>query len=167
MIDRKRKIMLAVLGVLLVAGLCAMAFWPTNIRQQETQPASQTVSIDQPKTERKKKNDTASVLRPEQVCEQVAPKALVAYVTDSPDRPAKLQQYFTKDAKGLDILVSGIRPQPAQIFTGYLAFGRNDDTAICNVWTGLESPWILSSSYRRSDGWKIMQIEGPSKGGYR
>lgn len=161
MIDRKHKLALAALGAIIVVGLLAMAFWPTDIRQQEARPASQTISIDRPKTERKKKRDVVRVLKPEQVCEQVAPKALTTYVTNSPDRSTKLRQYFTEDAKGLDVPVSDIQPQPAQTFTGYLAFGRGNDTAICNVWTGLESPWRLIFKYRRNNEWKVMQVESP------
>ncbi|MDF7641480.1 hypothetical protein PT279_07770 [Bifidobacterium sp. ESL0784] len=164
MIDRKRKLALAALGMFVVLGLCLMAFWPTNIQKQETRPAPNSISIDKPKTENGKKSHAASVLKPEQVCEQVAPKALATYVTDGPDRSTKLQQYFIKDAKGLDMPVSDIQSQPAPIFTGYLAFGRDNDTAICNVWTGLESPWCLVFSYQRSNGWKIALVEGPSQG---
>lgn len=165
MIDRKRKLALAALGAIIVVGLLAMAFWPTGMRQQGAQPASQAISIEGPKTEQKKKRDVVRVLKPEQVCEQVAPKALTAYVTDSPNRSTKLKQYFVKDAKGLDIPVSEIQPQPAQTFTGYLAFGQDHDTAVCNVWTGLESPWRLTFHYRQTNSWKSRQVEGPIQNG--
>lgn len=161
MIDRKRKLALVALSVVIVVGLLAMAFWPTDMHRQETRPDVQTISIDRPKTEQKKRDDAVRVLKPEQVCEQVAPKALTAYVTDSPNRPEKLGQYFAKDAEGLGIPVSDIQPQPARTFTGYLAFGRDDDTAICNVWTGLESSWRLIFDYYENGGWKIIQCEGP------
>lgn len=165
MIDRKRKLVLAALGMLVVASLCLMAFWATDIQKQGTRPAPNSISVDRPKTEHRKKSDVVRILKPEQVCEQIAPKALTVFVTDSPDRTKKLGQYFAKDAKGLDVPVSGIQPQPAQTFTGYLAFGRDNDTAICNVWTGLESPWRIFFKYNEIIGWKSEQIEGPGQDG--
>lgn len=167
MIDRKRRLALAALGVLVVAGLCLMAFWPTDLQKRETRPAPNSISIDKPKNENRKNSHVVRILKPEQVCEQMAPKALTAYVTDNPNRPKKLKQYFAKDAKGLDVPVSDIQLQPAEIFTGYLAFGRDNDTAICNVWTGLESPWHINFNYRQADGWKITRIEGALQGAYK
>lgn len=160
MIDRKRRLALAVFGILVVVGLCLMTFWPTDLQKRETRPAPNSISIDKPKTENRKNSHKSNVLKPEQVCEQVAPEALAAYVTDSPNRPKKLERYFTKDARGLDVPVSDIQPQPAPTFTGYLAFGRDNDTAICNVWTGLESPWRLTLNHQ-SNSWEVTQIESP------
>lgn len=91
----------------------------------------------------------------------MAPKALTIYATDNPNRPKKLEQYFTKDAKGLDVPVSDIQPQPAEIFTSYLAFGRDNDTAICNIWSDLESLCqLVFRNYSQTGAWKITLVYG-------
>lgn len=104
---------------------------------------------------------------PLDLCAKTAPKAVRAYVTDSPDRKRLLRRYFTPRAGGLNIPVSDIAPQPAAEFAGFLNEGTPRATATCSVSTGLESPWILDYEYSADSGWLCTSIAGPMNQAYK
>lgn len=98
------------------------------------------------------------------VCADLAPRALRAYVTDSPDRDGALREMFTADAAGLSIPASRIMSQPLDTFTGFLVSG-DGRTATCAVATGLASAWTMTYEY--DDGrWLCSAVAGPLDGAY-
>ena len=100
------------------------------------------------------------------VCEDIAPKATKAYVTDSIDRDRQVGRFFAKDAAGLNIPISRIARQPDVEFAGGLNTG-DDTTATCSVHTGLESPWTLTYRWTPDTGWRCTGIQGPIDGAYK
>lgn len=103
--------------------------------------------------------------KPLEVCEQLAPKATIAYTTKNTDRDTLLKQYFTDDAQGLNIPASRIQPQPDVTPAGGMQTG-DATRAVCSVWTGLESPWTLTWRWDEHNGWKCTAINGPLDGAY-
>lgn len=97
-------------------------------------------------------------------CVDLAPRTLKAYMGE--DRSRLKGPWFTEDAQGLDVPVSGIAPQPVETFTGSLNTGADRSMAVCSVWTGLESPWILQYRYTNEAGWLAVMVQGPAEGAY-
>lgn len=97
-------------------------------------------------------------------CTDLAPRTLRAYMDG--DRSRLKGSWFTEDAQGLDVPASGIARQPLDAFTGTMNAGSDRSTAVCSVWTGLESPWVVQYRYTNEAGWLAVMVQGPAEGAY-
>lgn len=171
--SRKQKLLLAALAAGLAAAILLIGWLMGHVsgRTAGPAPASAAPSAAAPKSRRHApaKPDPALLDgSPERLCEQAAPRAAKAYVTDSPQRRRLLRAYFKPDAKGLETPVSRILPQPAKTFTGAMNTGEARQHAVCSVYTGLKSsPWMLEFDWADGHGWQGTSIEGPIDGAYR
>lgn len=102
---------------------------------------------------------------PLEVCERLAPEATAAYTGKGADRDRLIARYFTSDAQGLNVPADRIAEQPDVPASGGLNVG-DSTTAVCSVWTGLESPWTLTWRWDARDGWRCTGISGPLEGAY-
>ena len=167
MLSKKQKRLIALIAILLVAALIAANYFTSKAsvaHPQQTTAAhptpSSTATTDSADAERYMARDAGTM------CEQLAPKALHAYIDDTSDRGELLARYFTPDAQGLTIPVSEIAKQPTNVFNGFLSTS-DEDTAICSVTTGLSAPWILHYTYSADKGWLCDSVAGGMDGAYK
>lgn len=94
-------------------------------------------------------------------CDAMAADAVRAFVTDSPDREASLRRLFTDDAQGLSTPVSALAGQDPSADYGTGLMDGSASTAVCSVWNGGESPWIVSLRRQDTGRWMATGIQGP------
>lgn len=164
--SERNKLIVVVFSVATIAMLVFSCLLPVlvqdhlNEKRAEDKPVSKSTSMD------------SHVLKPGQqvggapsdVCEKLAPRTLQAYMT-MPRKDLK-GVWLTPNAQGLEIPISAISKQPLKDFSGALSGGSQYSTAVCTVWTGLESPWLLQYRYDGEDGWLAVMVQGPSEGAY-
>lgn len=164
MLSKKQKTIVALIAILLAGALVGanMLMKRITTNTPTPTPVSQQVAPASPETD----PDAFTDRDAQDVCERLAPDALKAYVTDTPDRERLLQRYFTPNARGLSISVHDIAQQPATRFSGFLNTS-DGDTAVCSVATGIDAPWILEFRWDDSDDWLCDGVSGGMNGAYR
>lgn len=98
------------------------------------------------------------------VCVDLAPKTLKAYLGEG--RAQLRGSWFADAAEGLNVPLEDLAKQPLDTFTGTLNTGSDHSKAVCSVWTGLESPWIIKYRYDSGAGWLAVMVQGPAQGAY-
>lgn len=166
MLSKKQKRLIALFALLLVVALIAANYFmakankPSQVQDPSRPTASAPATINESDSEKYMVRDAG------EMCEELAPRTLHAYIDDTPDRSELLSRYFTPNAQGLTIPVSEIAKQPTDTFTGFL--GASDDaSATCSVATGLSAPWILHYTYSTEDGWMCDSVSGGMDGAYK
>lgn len=174
--DRKTRIILITVGVLLALLLIASSVWASHRANERRDRIEQTTTTQTDPRNRSDKTakagkqrsrkDAASNLPgvnigdgPEDVCGELAPKALEQFIAG-----ADLDDLFTSGADGLEWAGKNQEQTlPADQWTGFLNASQKDE-AVCAVWTGEESPWILQYRHTNDKGWLVDWINGPGMG---
>lgn len=89
----------------------------------------------------------------EQICQTLAPVAVLAYTWDSPERERNLRDSFVEGADGLDVPIEQVRlDSGVNIGPGYAALIINDASVFCVVETSAGIDWELYyTDYERNE----------------
>ncbi|WP_126029988.1 hypothetical protein [Bifidobacterium callimiconis] len=174
---RRRVVLLAVGAVVVFGVLIGMAaggstFEETFGRHDASPSATASVSPSSSASRTAEASPNPSVSTSAEVrgveadgaagaCDAMAADAVRAFVTDSPDRDAALHRLFTDDAQGLSTPVSALAGQDADVDYGTGLMDGSASTAVCSVWNGGESPWIVSLRVQDTGRWMATGIQGP------
>lgn len=169
--NTKPTVYLAFLAALIVLGAGLLISdlsdgWSPRASQEPSPSSTSRAAKPRPsRTARPKPRPGRSVASTASAaCTDLAPRTLKAYMGE--DRSKLKGSWFTTDAQGLDVPASGIARQPLDGFTGTMNTGSDRSTAVCSVWTGLESPWVIQYRYTNEAGWLAVMVQGPAEGAY-